>query len=72
MRSSVSEHAPGAGVRRGTRVRLGLLLLLLAVAGLVAQTPGLTGALMTDTDLLTTVVSTRPDFSSPTTAPPTE
>ncbi|WP_089798279.1 hypothetical protein [Cellulomonas sp. KH9] len=67
----MSEHAPGAGVRRGTRVRLGLLLLL-AVAGLVAQTPGLTGALMTDTDLLTTVVSTRPDFSSPTTAPPTE
>ncbi|MBO0899455.1 hypothetical protein J1G44_02040 [Cellulomonas sp. zg-ZUI199] len=68
MRSSASDGARGGGLRRGTRVRLGLLLLLVA-AGLVAQEPGMTRALMTDTDRLTTVVSTRPDFPSPTPTP---
>ena len=68
MRSWVSDGDRGEGPRRGTRVRLGLLLLLVA-AGLVAPDPGRTGALLTDTDQVTTVVSTRPDFPAPTATP---
>jgi len=66
MRSSSTDEPTRASEGRGTWVRLGVLVLLVALLALGGPAPELTGALLTDTTQVTTVVSTPAEFAEPT------